>query len=137
MNNPQSQANIREAYKRCGGNINLVARELGISPSEIRAAFPTTAVVVRHFPDEGPRPQRDARGLLAVGRENLRPFIISVRHAYAAWPEEDRNVLQRARQSYDAGTHLMVQGRDGPWIIQYAWKRNRAVTPFTYFYGGF
>lgn len=127
---------IQQAYRRHGGNIHAVARELGISLTECRSAFPQTPVVVRAFPDDTPRPSLDARGHLAVGRERLRPHIVSVRHAYAGWPEDDRQALQQARQRYDAGTHIMIQGRDGQWIIQYLLKRRKPIPPFNYFYGG-
>lgn len=132
MSNPERNQQIREAYRRHGGNIQKVARELGLTINDCRQAFPTQPVVVRSFPDEGPRPDKKT-----VGNAHLRPFIISIRHAHAPWPEEDRQALQRAKERFDAGTHIMVQGRDGPWIIQYCWKRLKAVAPVPYFYGVF
>lgn len=131
----ERQTQIHEAYRRLGGNLHAVAKELGLTVTECRSAFPQP--VVRAFPDESPRPQKDDQGHMAVGRKHLRRFIVSVRHVHAGWPEEDRLVLQRARQKYDAGTHIMVQGRDGQWIVQYIWKRKKPIPPFTYFYGGF
>ena len=56
------------------------------------------------------------------GKVRLRLFVVSMRDATAscgAWPYDDRRALEAARQAYNAGTHDMVQGRDGEVIIQY------------------
>lgn len=133
--NAETLARVRESYTRNNGNLNLVARELGISADECRRAFPQSAVSVREVDD--PQPGKDQHGRPNVGRKAMRDHIVSVRHALAPWPEADRSTIVRARRKYDAGTHYMATGRDGNWIILYSWKRRKAVPPRSYFYGAF
>lgn len=133
MDNPQRNNDIRESYRRHGGNLSKVAKELNLTLNACRQAFPTTPVVmVKPFDDDVLQPDRNT-----LGRPHLREFIVSVRHCHTNWPEEDRAALQKARQHFDAGTHQMVQGRDGQWIIQYCWPKTQPTTPDPYFYGVF
>lgn len=125
---------VRASYRKHGGNLTLVAKELGISADVCRQAFPQT-LAGREVED--PHPGFDKNGEPAVGRKSMRRHIISVRHCQANWPERDRAVITRSRRQYDAGTHVMTQGRDGQWIIQYAYKRRKPIAPFNYFYGHF
>jgi len=66
-----------------------------------------------------------------VGPESLRKYIIAIKDISlppgekserykAPWPDEYREVLAAARSGYDAGRVEMIQGRDGPIVIQYA-----------------
>lgn len=139
MSNPTQRSKIVELYRQFGGDIHKVARELGVRAHDIRRELtpnmPVADVVGEDEDVEGPSTGADGR--LELGRASLRPFIVSYRHAHAGWPEKDRKALARARQAYDAGTHIMIQGRDGIWIIQYLWKRERVRPPINWFYGAF
>ena len=128
---------VREAYRANGGNLAQVAKDLGLSITDCRQAFPQTALVTRSFDDEGPMPGRDDEGNYEVGRKALRSKIVALRHCTGWWREEDRQAINMARKRYDAGTHFLTTGRDGQWIILYSWKRRKAVTPQPYFYGVF
>ena len=55
------------------------------------------------------------------GREDLRKYIVAIRHVEGAWPESD--ALRRARKDYDEGRVELAQGRDGLNIILYALPR--------------
>jgi len=69
------------------------------------------------------------------GRSELRDFIITRRSASAGeWPKEDEAVIQRHRDAYDSGLIEMAQGRDGNFIILYAFPRNKpAKRDYAYF----
>jgi hypothetical protein len=137
VSNPQRNE-IIELYRASGGDISKVAKELGVRPSDIRREItPAAPVATDLIEDHHPQPARDNNGFYALGRVNLRKYIVSKRHALGLWPEADRKTLAQARQDYDAGTHVMVQGRDGSWIIQYVWKRSKPVPPINWFYGAY
>lgn len=125
---------VRASYRKHGGNLSLVAKELGISADACRQAFPQSPL---NRDVEDPTPGVDAQGQPAVGRKSMRRHIVSVRHCQSSWPDRDRPAITRARRQYDAGTHIMTQGRDGQWIIQYCYKRRKVIAPFNYFYGHF
>lgn len=71
-----------------------------------------------------------------VGRPSFRPFIVATRPLTGAWPYEASKVIEKAREGYDAGTHMMCQGRDNRacCIILYSWKRKHPVEPMNYFF---
>lgn len=73
-----------------------------------------TPDVVVPYPDE-----------FKIGREELRKYIVAVKRF--DWPVEYDKALSIARRLYEAGTHEMCQGRDGPMIIQYLIPRNVPV----------
>lgn len=135
--NEDTLSKVRAAYRLSGGNLAQVAKDLGLSVTECRQAFPQTPLVTRPLDDDGPTPGKDAKGVYEVGRKALRSKIVAIRHCTSWWREEDRKVIADARKRYDAGTHLMTTGRDGQWIILYSWKLRKPVTPQPYFYGVF
>lgn len=112
---------LLDSFKKHRGNPYAVATELSLTPSQAMARL--RALEVR--PDFGVQyevylidPPKD------LGRESLRPFIVSARHSLTTgWPLADRDAIERARSDYDAGLIEMFQGRDGPWYIQYAKPR--------------
>lgn len=61
------------------------------------------------------------------GRKEIRDFIVTRKQATGDWPKEDAALIQRHRDAYDDGTVEMAQGRDGNFVIQYSFPRNRAV----------
>lgn len=88
---------------------------------------------------------REARELLrrnpeyemGYGRVELHPYIISRRHVQAPkWPIEDFQRLHEYRRLHDEGKVTMCQGRDGDWIIQYAFPNNPPVKREAYFFTG-
>ena len=64
-----------------------------------------------------------------VGRPELRQYAIAIRRAFEFWPAEYDDAIAAARLAYDAGTHVMCQGRDGPYIIQYLIPRQKRLEP--------
>lgn len=134
MDNPVSHSEARRLYQKYGGDLRKVAREMGVKAHELTRAL-TSAVTRSEYVDDSPQPEMDRRGFPVLGPEGLRPFIVSRRHATGQWPSADRKLLLAARQKYDDGTHIMVQGRDGCWIIQYLWARQRPIAPPNWFFG--
>src|SRR5690606_4615142 len=69
----------------------------------------------------------------------LRPFVVSVRHIYDHWPEEDFEAIQKARADYDAGLIEMCQGtvidpQTGErFVAQYAIPRHKPIKREPYF----
>lgn len=62
-----------------------------------------------------------------LGRPELQSFIVGRKKAMEVWDNTDPLIAQ-ARSDYEAGTHDMVSGRDGAWIILYSIPRD-TVTP--------
>ena len=65
----------------------------------------------------------------AVGRQELRKYIVAVKNASSVWPLRFRLAIDRAIRLYSDGTHEMCQGREGSLIIQYLIPRKRPVPP--------
>lgn len=61
------------------------------------------------------------------GQPELAPFTVGRKKAWEVW---DNNIpsISQARADYEAGTHDMVTGRDGDWLILYSIPQAK-VTP--------
>lgn len=126
---------VREAYTRHGGDVAKTASDLGLSPETVRQLFTFPQTVVTPDPSVWDMtPPTDRLGRLAVGRKSMRDKIVAVHHVNMPWSIHDRQAITIARKQYDRGTHDMVTGRDGPWIILYSIKRRRPEAPRNYFY---
>ena len=68
-----------------------------------------------------------------IGREDLQPYIVSVREVSQQWPVSDRAALRAARDKHDLGQVTMCQGRAGHLIIQYAIPTKKPVRRLPYF----
>ena len=67
-----------------------------------------------------------------LGRPELRIYTVSRKKAWEAW-DNDSNSLKAARASYEAGTHDMLTGRDGEWLILYLIPQKRVTPRVNYF----
>lgn len=114
---------VCESYTRNSGDPYTAGRELCLTPTAVMDVIRS----VEHRPIDGlafivptrPRPRQ-------VGRPQLARNIISIRHRdECGWPVQDRAAIELARKAYDAGMSELAQGRDGPWVIQYAFRRRR------------
>ncbi len=106
--NPEELQRLHEEY---GGDVSKIAAELGLQYDTTVATAPKTRQRRLQRPDD-------------LGRESLRKYIISARHAsFSTWPSQDWDKIETARAGYEAGTHEMVQGRDRDWFIQYSIPR--------------
>jgi hypothetical protein len=61
------------------------------------------------------------------GRPELTDFIVGRKRAHETW-DNTAPTIAEAREAYEAGTHDMVTGRDGDWLILYSIPQRR-VTP--------
>lgn len=57
-----------------------------------------------------------------LGRPELQQFTVGRKRAWEAWNNEEPAIAE-ARSQYEKGTHEMVTGRDGDWLILYAIPR--------------
>lgn len=62
------------------------------------------------------------------GRPELEQFIVASRRAMAGVWDNDSTEIRDARAAYEAGTHEMATGRDGPWLILYCIPRRYPAT---------
>lgn len=62
------------------------------------------------------------------GRPALYPYLAARRKVSDASWDNDSPEIQQARADYEAGTHTMVTGRDGNWLLMYLIPQDR-VTP--------
>lgn len=119
---PQELDLAKDELRTPGASLSRVARHLGLNYTSLRAAI--------HRPAAQPEEQLDPQ---SMGRESLREYAVAAKPVDGAWPPCFRDALQRAREAYDAGTHEMVQGREGDWIIQYLIPRMHHVRRRDYF----
>lgn len=70
-------------------------------------------------------PEDFARGSpLPADIEGHRHINANPTARYSGWDNRAAEIIE-ARRKYDAGTHDMVQARDGDWLIMYAIPRRR------------
>lgn len=80
--------------------------------------------------DQTGRPKQKFDGF---GRPGLHAFIVGRRlDSERQWDNDDVGIA-KARADYEAGTVELCQGRDGPWIIQYAIPRTKISPRPNYF----
>lgn len=114
----QNLANaLREELKATNGRLTKAARNLNF---DVRAAHLRLGA-------GGSTPT------IQKGREELRKYAIAYRPATGEWPRVFKEALADARRKFDAGTHEMVQGRDGHYIIQYLIPRLVPTKPRRFF----
>lgn len=119
--NPKELERLHDEY---GGDISKIAASLGLEGDVAVAAAPKTR-------------QRRLQRPADLGRESLRKYIISARHAtFSTWPSQDWDKIEAARAAYEAGTHEMVQGRDRDWFIQYCIPRQVRTGARKFFVAG-
>lgn len=95
-----------------------VARNLGL---DVRVILPINDELAN-----SPRnPRKEEFG--GFGRPELSPYTVARKKAWAVWDNEDP-AIAKARADYEAGTHDMMTGRDGDWLILYSLPQAK-VTP--------
>lgn len=126
MNIPPTKTldELKEIYEECGGDLTKVAERLGLSIADLAQQVSPAAT---------PAPRR-RKPPTDLGKESMRKHIVSIRHAEVpVWPAADLNKIEKARDSYCAGTHEMTQGRDRDWFILYLIPRKRRVPARPFF----
>lgn len=113
MDEDAQLTNLRQMLRECNGDAAVLATRL-------RSGFlPTIGG------NEKP---------MFAGRKSLHRYIVAIKHKnHAFWPKEKEKDIQRAQRLYDAGSHEVFQGHDGPWRILYCKARSRPVGPRNYF----
>jgi hypothetical protein len=101
---------LRKVYEECGGDLHKVAARMGLSISGLATEVATPP----------PPPARRRTPPVDLGHDNIRKYVISVRHCEnPVWPVADEDKILVARELYELGTHEMCQGRDRNWFVLY------------------
>lgn len=119
---------IEEEIRRTGGNLSMVARQLGLPYHVLVAKYGPKALST--LPPACPRPA-DVKEL---GREHVRQYVIAVKRCGHDWGTEFADVLKDARRKFNRGTHEMVQSIDQGWVVQYLIPRMHPTAPRRFFY---
>lgn len=114
---PEVESEIRSALRVLRAPIK-VARKLGI---DIRHILPIADEEAQYF-NAAYEQKYDG-----WGRPELQQFAVGRKLASTPWDNEDP-AIAKAREDYEAGTHDMINGRDGAWIILYSIPQKK-VTP--------
>lgn len=102
---------IREEYSK-HRSIFKTARALRVTLDRVTRVVGQETFKVEHHPAKyGGR-----------GRPDLEKYIVATKHANEPWNNSSPE-LKACRSRYEAGTHEMVQGRDGDTTIQYSIPR--------------
>lgn len=110
--------------------VEEITAELKIAranPVRIAAKLGVPASLVRYIYNELPQPGSvfTTHSEDGWGRPELRDFIVTRKLAHSEWADEDKVVFERLRDRYDAGEIELAQGRDGNFVIQYAFVRSK------------
>ncbi len=119
--NPEELQRLHNEY---GGDVSKIAAALGLEAETTVLAAPKTRQRRLERPND-------------LGKESIRKYIISARHAsFSTWPSQDWDKIETARAGYEAGTHEMVQGRDRDWFVQYCIPRKVRTGARKFFVAG-
>lgn len=121
-----------EKFKVTSLLINEIVEELKsprAHPIKIATKFGVPTALVRFIYNEIPQPGSvfTTHSDDGWGRSELRDFIVTRKLAYQEWPEEDRETIEGLRERYDNGEIELAQGRDGNFVIQYAFPRSKTA----------
>lgn len=99
------------------------------NPVKIAARYGVPAGLVRFIMQESPSPNTEfvKHSTDGWGKKELRPWLVSRKASGDAWPEADKEKIEKAREAYDDGITEMCQGRDGDFILLYSIPRKRPV----------
>lgn len=63
------------------------------------------------------------------GRPDIQKHLVARRRAMGEpWDNKDDNIAN-ARAAFEAGTHILATGRDGPWLLLYSFPRTGRARP--------
>ena len=115
---PEIVTEILQQYKLTRSPFK-VSTKVGVSIGEVFE-------VIENYEDRlATVPERHGGG----GRPELRPYIVAKRKASDSSWENSNDAIKLARANYEAGTHIMVTGRDGGWLIMYSIPRKGRRDP--------
>lgn len=85
--------------------------------------YPIRLVLQVQEEDNYPRPFREEQ-YGGLGRPEMQQYTVARKRAWEVW-DNTNEVIAEARANYEAGTHEMVTGRDGDWLILYMIPRKK------------
>lgn len=102
-----------------------IARDLRKTRAPARTAknlaYPIRLVLEVVEEEKQPRPFREEK-YEGLGLPNMQQYIVARKRPWELWDNKVDPVLT-ARADYEAGTHEMLTGRDGDWLILYSIPR--------------
>lgn len=128
-----------ETFKITPSLIEEIQKELlafRANPVRIATKLGVPIALVRYIANETPTGTSEftVHSTDGWGRFELRDFIVTRKNAGSEWSLEDRPKIEAIREAYDQGFIEMAQGRDGNFVIQYAFPRSkRAKRTYLYF----
>lgn len=120
---------IAEEVSEKKGNLNKVARELGISFEYLQSRFGDTPSSSTFVPTLAPIPA----DIKTLGKKGFERFVVAVKRRGCVWPKQFDAAIKDARTKFDAGTHEMYQSISGGFVVQYLIPRRRPVEPRRFF----
>lgn len=96
-----------------------VSKALGVSISEVLAVVENN----RELLTQG----TEVHG--GMGRPDIQPFLVARKKGIGAQWDNNSPAIADARAQYEAGTHEMMTGRDGPWQLLYSFPREVPAAP--------
>ena len=104
---------IREEYAQ-HRSLFKTAKKLGIEISYVKT-------VVESMPEES-KPDLATCRWEGFGDPDKKAFLVARNSADRSW-DNSRPEVAKAREDFEAGTHDMATGRDGPFILLYSFPR--------------
>ncbi len=86
-------------------------------------SYPIRLVLQVQEEDNHPRTVREER-YGGFGRPEIQQYTVARKRAWETWNNED-NDIATARNMYEAGVVELATGRDGDWLILYAFPRKK------------
>ena len=114
---PEVIEDILYQYKRTRSPYK-VAREVGVDASVV------WQVINDHADKLSPIQERFG----GYGRPEMQQFLVARRMSATREWDNTELTIALARRRYELGTHDMMQGRDGRWLLLYS-KPNKVVRP--------
>lgn len=126
-----TQEMLQEELKRNGGNLSKAARTLGLNYAYVSEYHSeTTLGPFSGFELSKPEPE----DITTLGRPALAKHVIAIKRIGTdLWPKKYLQVIKKAREDFNNGTHIMCQGRKDGWVVLYSIPRLVAKKPRKFF----
>lgn len=98
------------------------ARNLGYNIEDVLSVVDEVAI---------PRSTREEK-FGGFGRPQMQKYLVARKRPWDVW-DNNQPEIAKARADYEAGTHEMITGRDGDWLILYSIPRVKPQPRPNYF----
>lgn len=116
---PEVEAEVLRVYRQTRSPFKTAKKVGHIDVSDV------FAVINKHEGEISTAQERHG----GFGREELRDHLVARRKiTVSGWNNADP-LIAKAREDYEAGTHIMATGRDGGWLLLYSIPRRGRPDP--------